>query len=316
MARPLRLEYPGGVYHVMARGHERSVIFREDGDRQKFYALLNAVVGDERWEVHGYCLMGNHYHLLVETPEGYLSRGMKALNSRYAQWFNWRHGRRGHLLEGRFRSVLVQKESHLLELLRYIALNPVRAGLVKGVGDWRWSSYRETAGMAEVPEWLAVDWTLSQFGRRRSTARRAFRRFVAEAKGSGKEIEALEKSGYFGDKEFRQQIQEMIDGKEISDEIPLRYRRARPAVDIAQVQTEVAREWNVPVAALARRRGGDDKRAAIYLAKKVTAMGGGEIGAAFGVKPAQVSHIVRTIDDNPESPLARRIARLRNRLNT
>ena len=165
--------------------------------------------------------------------------------------------------------------------LRYIVLNPVRAGLVERAGDWKWSSYRATAGMAEVPGWLAVDWTLSQFARRRSTARRAFRRFVAEAKGSGKEIEALEKSGYFGDKEFRQRIQEMIDGKEISDEIPLRYRHARPAVDIAQVQTEVAREWNVPVAALARRRGGDDKRAAIYLAKKVTAMGGREIGAGL-----------------------------------
>ena len=92
MARPLRLEYPGAVYHVMSRGHERSAIFREDGDREKFHSVLSAVIGDERWELHGYCLMGNHYHLLVETPEGQLSRGVKALNGRYAQWFNWRHG--------------------------------------------------------------------------------------------------------------------------------------------------------------------------------------------------------------------------------
>ncbi len=315
MARPLRLEYPGAVYHVIARGHERSAIFRDDADREKFCSVLAAVVGDERWELHGYCLMGNHYHLLVETPEGRLWRGMQALNGRYAQWFNWRHGRRGHLLESRFRSVLVQKESHLLELLRYIVLNPVRARLVERAGDWKWSSYRATAGMSEVPGWLAVDWTLSQFARRRSTARRAFRRYVAEAKRSGKEIEALEKSGYLGNQEFRQQIQEMLEGKEISEEIPLRYRQAREAVSIARVQAEVAREWEVPVEALARRRGGDDKRAAIYLAKRSTGLGGREIGAVFGVKPAQVSHIVRGIDDHPESPLSRRINRLRQRLN-
>jgi putative transposase len=316
MTRPLRLEYPGAVYHVMSRGHERSAIFREDGDREKFHSVLGAVVGDERWELHGYCLMSNHYHLLVETPEGRLSRGVKALNGRYAQWFNWRHGRRGHLLESRFRSVLVQKDSHLMELLRYIVLNPVRAGLVERAGDWKWSSYRATAGMSEAPEWMAVDWTLSQFARRRTAARRAFRRFVAEAKGSGKEIETEEKSGCYGDQEFRQQIREMLDGKEISDEIPLRYRPARHAVTIAQVQVKVAREWDVPIETLARRRGGDDKRAAIYLAKKLTGIGGREIGAAFGVKPAQVSHIVRGIDDHPESPLSRRVNRLRKRFNT
>src|SRR5712691_10857992 len=211
MARPLRLEYPGAVYHVMARGQERSAIFREDGDREKFIALLGSVAADEGWQVHGYCLMGNHYHLLVETPEGQLSRGMRALNGRYAQWFNWRHQRRGHLLESRFRSVLVQKESYLLELLRYVVLNPVRASLVKRAGDWKWSSYRATAGLAAVPDWLVVDWTLSQFARSRSSARRALRRFVAEAKGSGKEIERMEKSGYVGDREFRQVIQEILE---------------------------------------------------------------------------------------------------------
>jgi len=315
MARPLRLEYPGAVYHVMARGHERSTIFREKSDREKFYSVLATVAGNERWELHGYCLMGNHYHLLVETPEGRLSRGMKDLNGRYAQWFNWRHERRGHLFESRFRSVLVQKESHLLELLRYVVLNPVRARLVEKAGDWEWSSYRATAGISPAPAWLAVDWTLSQFARGRSAARRAFRRFVADAKGSGKETEALEKGGYAGDPEFRRQVQQLLDAKRISDEIPLRYRKARDPVGIAQVQAELAREFGVPIEALARRRGGDEKKAAIYLAKKATGMGGREIGAAFGVKPAQVSHIVRSIEDNPGSPIARRVSRLRRRLN-
>jgi REP-associated tyrosine transposase len=315
MARPLRLEYPGAVYHLMARGHERSAIFREDGDRQKFQSLLAAIVTEERWELHGYCLMGNHYHLLLETPEGLLSRGMKALNARYAQWFNWRHARRGHLLEGRFRSVLVQKQTHLLELLRYVVLNPVRAGLVERAGDWEWSSYRATAGKAGAPRWLAVDWTLSQFARRRSTGRASFRQFVAEAKGSAKEIENQERSGYFGDKEFRRELQDMIDGREISDEIPLRYRQVKPARTTAEVQTLVAREWKVEVEMLTRRRGGDEKKAAVYLSKRATGLGGREIGALFGIKPAQVSHVVRQIEDQPNSTLARRVQRLRRRLN-
>ena len=122
---------------MMGRGHERSSLFRDDGDREKFLGLLGSIGRDEDWRIHAYCLMGNHYHLLVETPEGGLSRGMRSLNGRYAEWFNWKHKRRGHLFEGRFRSVLVQKETHLLELCRYVVLNPVRAGLVKRVGDWR-----------------------------------------------------------------------------------------------------------------------------------------------------------------------------------
>jgi putative transposase len=312
MARPLRLEYPGAVYHVMARGHERSAVFRDDRHWERFLGLLGSVSRDEGWEIHGYCLMGNHYHLLVETPLGKLSRGIKGVNGRYAQWFNWRHGRRGHFWESRFRSVLVQKGSHLLELHRYIVLNPVRARLVERAKDWRWSSYRATAGLGAVPDWLAVDWTLAQFARGRSAARRAFRRFVAEG-SSGKEIEELEKSGLIGDREFRRRIQEMLEGREIPDQIPLRYRRP-VEIEMDQIRREVAKEWRVPEEALAKRRAGDEKKAAIYLAKKLIRLGGREVGAAFGVKAAQVSHVIRAIDDEPSSLLARRIEGVRRRL--
>jgi putative transposase len=312
MARQLRLEYPGAVYHVMARGHERSVIFREDRDREKFLSLLGSISRDEGWEVHGYCLMGNHYHVLVETPLGRLSHGIKALNGRYAQWFNWRHRRRGHFWEDRFRSVLVQKENHLLELHRYIVLNPVRARLARRVGEWRWSSYRATAGLGAAPGWLEVDWTLSQFARSRSAARGAFRRFVAQG-GPGTKIEELEKSGFLGDREFRQRIQEMLEGREIPDEIPLRYRLTA-RLEIDQIRREVAKEWRVPAEALAKRRAGDEKKAAIYLAKKLTRRSGREIGAAFGVKAPRVSHVICAIDDAPASSLTRRIEAVRRRL--
>ena len=311
MARPLRLEYPGAVYHVTARGHERTSIFRDDTDREKFLALLSTVRRDFGWEVHGYCLMGSHYHLLLETPLGDLSRGMKTLNGRYAQWFNGRHRRRGYLLAGRFRSVLVQKQSHLLELHRSIVLIPVRAGLAERAGAWKWSSYRATAGLGKAPEWLETDWTLSQFARSRAAARQAFQRFVAEAKGGGREIEVLERGGLLGDEAFASGIRARLRGKENAEEIPLRYRRPAASVGIEDIRRAVARAWGVPERAVARRRGGEDKKAAIYLARKLTRLGGREIGAAFGVKPARVSNVVTELEREPSSPLARRIERLR-----
>jgi|SRR5450759_356080 len=162
MARPLRLEYEDAVYHVTSRGNERSPIFRDDRDRERFLEILGSVVLVARWVIHAYCLMGNHYHLLVETPLGNLSRGMQRLNGRYTQWFNFRHARAGHLLQGRFRAILVEKEAHLLELCRYVVLNPVRARMVESAGQWPWSNYRMTSGQSRPPEWLEADWALSR----------------------------------------------------------------------------------------------------------------------------------------------------------
>ncbi len=313
MARPLRADYPGAVHHVMARGHERSRIFRDDRDRNRFLQLLGSAAQDLAIFIHGYCLMDNHYHLLVETPEGGLSRAIKAISGRYSQWFNWRHKRSGHLFEGRFKSVLVQKEKHLLELARYIVLNPVRAGLVERVGDWRWSNYRATAGMAAVPPWLVVDWTLAQFARSRYTAREAYRRFVAAGKDSGEKIEKLEKKPYVGDRRFLRRVERMLAGKPAGDEIPMRYRRAGE-VRLHQILETVAKEWRVPVERLSRMRGGEDKKAAIYLAKKLTRLEGRQIGEALGVKPARLSNVVTEVETSAPRSLARRIERLRQRL--
>lgn len=182
MARPLRSDFAGALWHVTARGNERQEIFRDAQDKETFLRVLGSVVARFGWTLHGYVLMPNHYHLLVETPRPTLSDGMRQLGSVYSQAFNRRWERVGHLFQGRFFSLHVQRESHLLELLRYIALNPVRAGLVREPGEWPWSSYRATIGSAPRPEWLETGWTLSQFaGRERAT--RAFGRFVATASG-------------------------------------------------------------------------------------------------------------------------------------
>jgi REP element-mobilizing transposase RayT len=178
MARPLRIEYPGAVYHVTTRGNARQAIFKDDGDRKCFLDVLASVVEESNWLCHAYCLMENHYHLILETPEANLSRGMRQLNGVYTQRHNRRHGSGGHLFQGRFKAILVGRENYLLELCRYVVLNPVRAGLVKTAEEYAWSSYRATAGSASRPPYLSVDWVLGQFGERIGKAQARYRDFV------------------------------------------------------------------------------------------------------------------------------------------
>jgi REP-associated tyrosine transposase len=179
----LRIEYEGAVYHATSRGNAGEDIFLDDVDRLHFLEILDVAVKRFGWICHAYCLMTNHYHLLIETPEPNLSRGMKHLNGVYTQWFNRRHSRAGHLVQGRFKAILVEKEGHLLELARYVVLNPVRAKLVRSARDWRWSSYRATAGRIDSPDFLTVAWLLSQFGDAPEDAIRAYRAFVKRGMG-------------------------------------------------------------------------------------------------------------------------------------
>jgi REP-associated tyrosine transposase len=180
MARPLRLEFHGAVYHLTSRGNARQKIFFSDTDWELFLDTLAGVVSRYGWLCHAYCLMANHYHLLVETPKANVSLGMRQLNGIYTQSFNRLHNRVGHLFQGRFKAILVEKESYLLELCRYIVLNPVR---VKGrvlTASWKWSSYQATAGLASAPKFLTTDWVLAQLGKRRAEAQQRYREFVRE----------------------------------------------------------------------------------------------------------------------------------------
>ncbi len=177
MARSLRIEYPGALYHLTARGNRGEAIYLDDGDRRAFLDILGEVIEHFGWLCHGYCLMDNHYHLLIETPEANLSRGMRQLNGVYTQRLNRAHGRVGHVFQGRYKALLVERDAYLLELARYLVLNPVRAGLRKRAEDWPWSSYRATAGMATAPDWLTTDWLIDCFGGRRG--KEAYRKFVA-----------------------------------------------------------------------------------------------------------------------------------------
>ena len=183
MPRPLRIEFPGAIHHVTARGDRQQTIFHNDGDRRAWLNIFDDVCKRFAWTVHAFCLMGNHFHLMIETPDANLASGMRQLNGRYTQCFNRRHETVGHLFQGRYHAVLVQRQTYLLELMRYVVLNPVRARMVATPGGWPWSSYAMTCGLAAAPDWLEVKWVLSQFSRERGAAIRAYREFVAEGVG-------------------------------------------------------------------------------------------------------------------------------------
>jgi len=226
MARPLRLEFPGAIYHVTSRGNARLPVYQHDGDRREFLALLGAVVDRFHWLCHGYCLMDNHYHLVVETPEGNLSAGMRQLNGVFTQRVNRRHGRVGHLFQGRFKAILVDRDAYLLELCRYVVLNPVRAGMVASPGDHLWSSYRATVGEEPPPSWLTTDWVLSQFGARRGPARERYRRFIRDGLDAPSPWEALRGQVVLGDEGFLQRLAPLLRGAEALAEVPRAQRFA------------------------------------------------------------------------------------------
>lgn len=171
---------PGGVYHVTARGNRRQLIFFDDRDRRVFLAMGTRDARKRAWTCHGYCLMPNHLHLVVETPSGDLSAGMQGLLSRYAIGFNRRHALDGHVFQGRFHSVAVTSDWHLVELSRYLALNPVRAGLCADPDDWEWSSFRSFIRPLPESGFLSTRRVLSLFGRTPEVASASYRRFVAE----------------------------------------------------------------------------------------------------------------------------------------
>lgn len=178
MSRPLRIEYPGALYHVTSRGNARQNIFLSDKDRLRFLSILAEIVHTFNWICYSYCLMKNHYHLFIETPDGNLAASMRQLNGVYTQFFNRSHDRSGHIFQGRYKAFLIEKEFYLLQIARYIVLNPVRAGFVDCPEDWRWSSYRATVGLCKVPAFLAVDGILGLFLRRGASTEKEYRKFV------------------------------------------------------------------------------------------------------------------------------------------
>lgn len=231
MARPLRIEYDGALYHVTSRGNDRKAIFKNDSDRKLFLDTLAHVRKRFHWICHAYCLMDNRYHLVVETPDGNLSKGMRQLNGVYTQAYNKRHGQVGHLFQGRFKAILVQKDSHFLEVSRYVVLNPVGAKIISDPRQYKWSSYRATVGMAQAHPCLTPDEILSHFARRKAVAQQKYRDFVQDGIGSSSIWDGLEAQSLLGVEGFAEGLRHLVTKKQQIREIPKGQRFAgRPTL--------------------------------------------------------------------------------------
>lgn len=225
MVRPLRIELAGGIYHVTSRGDRLEAIYRDDQDRADWLALLGDVCRRFNWRCHAYCEMSNHYHCVVETVEANLSKGMRQLNGVYTQRFNRRHGLQGHLFQGRFKAILVERDTYLLELTRYVVLNPVRAGMVATVSAWRWSSYGAVIGLDNAPPWLETGWVLNQFGHDLLRARKRYANFVSEGVKQPSVWEDLRHEIFLGSDQFVEQFRDTAKPLENLREVPRTQRR-------------------------------------------------------------------------------------------
>lgn len=278
MARPLRIEFAGALYHVTARGNAQQDIFDDDKDRQEFLTLLQHAVERHDWYCHAYCLMDNHYHLLIETGTPTLSKGMKFLNGTYTQYFNRQHKRVGHVFQGRFKAILVQKDSYLLELARYIALNPVRAQMVRSAKDWPWSSYRATAGLAEAHPCLTTDWVLAGFAKTPNIAQQRYRDFVQQGKGQPSPWQELKNQIYLGDDQFVDDMQCKLKPEQSLKDIP-RKQKQSPVKPLGYFAD--------------RYRSRDASMAHAYLSGHYTLE---QVGEYFGVSYATVSRAVKLLE--------------------
>lgn len=275
MVRPLRLEFDGALYHVTSRGDRRENIYEDNRDRKNFLDLFSEVCDRHNWICHGYCLMSNHYHLLIETPDGNLSKGMRQLNGVYSQRYNRRHELVGHVFQGRYHSILVDKDTYLKELVRYVLLNPVRAAMVDSAEQWRWSSYRAMITSASKPTWLETDWILSTFHSSRKRAILAFIKFVAAGKGIPSPLKDRRHSLILGSNEF---IEESLARLELPNDLTefTKEQRRPPAKPI---------EWY--------RENSTNRNEGIAFAYGSGQYTMKEIGACFGLGYSMVSRIIK-----------------------
>lgn len=208
MARPLRITYPGAFYHVTSRGNERKNVFKTKKDREQFLEYLESAVVRYDAVIHVFCLMDNHYHLLLETPSANLPQIMRHINGAYTTYFNNKHRRAGHLFQGRFKAILVDKDAYAKELSRYIHLNPVRAKVIDLPENYRWSSHQYYAGLKKRPGWLSMDFILGYFGDNRKNAGLLYHQFVTSIRKEeyASPLEHVVASSILGDSSFVEKI--------------------------------------------------------------------------------------------------------------
>jgi putative transposase len=290
MARPLRIEYPGAIYHVTSRGNDQKDVFKSQRDREKFLEYLATATERYGAVIHVYCLLSNHYHLLLETPEGNLSQIMRHINGAYTTYFNVKRKRAGHLFQGRYKAILVEADEYAAELSRYIHLNPVRAGITRKPEEYRWSSYRVYIGENnKATDWLKTEFILGYFGGKAPVSQEKYREFVENILDSEYDspLKATVASTVLGSEEFVREISERYLGEKQADRnVPaVKELAIRPAMDeiIKKIKAELI--------------GSDEliRNVSIYSCQKYSGAKLKEIGERFEISDAAVSQASRRL---------------------
>jgi len=321
MARPLRVEYPGAFYHVINRGNAGEDIFINKRDREKFLEYLEKAVERFDIKIHTYCLMTNHYHLLLETPQPNLSQAIKWINVSYAGYFNRKRQRRGHLFHGRFKSILVDADEYLKQLSRYIHLNPMRTKIVEKLSSYPWSSYPVFIGKRKASNWLETDWLLSLFGKRCKVAAGNYQDFVEKRNIAEVENPAGDLVGGFilGSSDFVNWVKEtFLANRSEEREIP-QLTELKPKLSADQVVAAVCDEFdcNTDLILQKGRKKNVVRDGALYLSKDLPGETGVDLGKYFGnISGAGITvrynHLAKQIQLNRK--LRRRIKRMKNKI--
>jgi putative transposase len=277
MSRPLRIEYAGALYHVTSRGDRQATLFRDDSDRSVWLSVLDQVCQRYNFVVHGFCQMTNHYHLVLATAEGNLAQGMRLLNGAYSQYFNRRHDLVGHVFQGRYKAILVQRETYLLELTRYVVLNPLRAGMVSTLEDWRWSSHHYVMSTTPPPRWLEVRAILDQFHADPAVAVGLYQRFVQAGRSMDSPLKKTQHQLILGDETFTAGALRGSAPQALSA-VPREQRRAA-RLSLQQYQARYP-----------------NRAEAMAHAYRSTAYTMQQIGEHFGVSAKTVSRAVKSIE--------------------
>ena len=310
MARPLRIIYPGAFYHVTSRGNERKVVFKSTRDRKRFLEYLESAAQRYSAVIHAYCLMDNHYHLLLETPSGNLPQIMRHINGAYTTYFNVKRKRSGHLFQGRYKAILVVKDEYAKELSRYIHLNPVRAEQVDAPEEYDWSSYQFFIGAKKPPQWLYRGFILGYFGDTGSTAQKGYCSFVNTiAKGAhSNPLNEVVSSTLLGSPGFIAYIKDnFLSNKKPDKDLPALNELAEK-ISMKDIFDEVEAVFGT--------KGTIGRNVKMYLCQRHTGEKLKDIGICFGIGESGVSQASRRVKNRirNDKKLGRKIAKIEKKI--
>jgi REP element-mobilizing transposase RayT len=324
MGRPLRIEYPGALYHITSRGNERRDIFRDDGDRKKFCEILADYHSRFNVYIHSFVLMTNHYHLILETPQGNLLKVMHGINGKYTGYFNRKYGRNGHLFQGRYKGILVDRDAYLLQLSRYVHLNPVKAGIIDKPERYVWSSYPGFIGHGEKYEWVEYPWILGQFGPDEHKSMQEYKRFVDAGLEEAQNNLFSDAHGQviLGDETFVEKTRSLLAGRQLSREI-VNLNNLQIVPQPEKIIAAVADKYGVEEKKITESgaKGNIARKVAMYLVHQYSGIGNSEIGKLFGgihytAVSKTVARLKQEISDGKDYELAGLLDRIKSNVKT